>query len=357
MAISDYSKNLASGVLTSSLSSSASGVSVNCGTGSASTLTGVWPLTPFYATIMPKNPSAGVANRLDSEIVKVTNLSSDGSTVSMTFVRAQKNTTAKSFSEGDVIVNGIYNDADSFYATTNSSDGASTMAYKITSDSLPQYMSDGDTIRVSFSKDAVNQATLDVNGSTDRSIYCPGVGHSVFNTRRMDGDTVRPLIRAGVWYTLTYRYDATAGDSYWVLENEFQPVNGRWSIYHNTSTSSAGDSQTILYTDMSLDISHFSELIITAFSPQSSYTSYRTENRVSAEGLKASGRQFTIINAGEPRSATGSQFEWMRCTAGSTGLVFDHCCILRGSSSQSSTGTIYNGQPVRVADIWGVNYE
>lgn len=102
-------KDLASGTLASSISASATSLSVYVGDGSASTIKAVWPDTPFYATLMPASPSAGVPNNLDSEIVKVTAVGNDqvGNTT-LTVVRGQKGTTTKAFSEGDVVTNAVY---------------------------------------------------------------------------------------------------------------------------------------------------------------------------------------------------------------------------------------------------------
>lgn len=361
-------KNLASGTLASAITSSDTSISLDCGTGSASTLTGIWPAVPFYMTIMPETPTAGVANSLDSEIVKVTAKTSDGSTVTLTVTRGQKNTTAKSFSSGAIATNGVYTGFNSFTATTNSTAGSSVMNYVISSDTLSSTPSEGDTIMVKFPLDANELATLKVNDGVAASIILRSLGGGPeASSYRQYGSGIsavyEKLLSAGKWYSLVYTH--LGNSSYgWVMLNSFLPITiddidlssfEKVSLYHSDSTTSAGSSQTILYSDLSKDIDKFEELIIVAFSPQSNYTSYRTENRISTEGLKGSGKRFTIFNAGEPSSTTGSQIEWMRCTASSTGLVFDHCCIMRGSSSQSSTGTIYNEQPVRVVDIWGVN--
>lgn len=102
-------KDLASGTLASSISASTTNLLVYVGDGSATAIKGVWPDTPFYATLMPASPSAGVPNSLDSEIVKVTAVGNDqiGNTT-LTVVRGQKGTTTKAFSEGDVVTNAIY---------------------------------------------------------------------------------------------------------------------------------------------------------------------------------------------------------------------------------------------------------
>ena len=103
-------QNLASGVLAADITASSTTLTVSCGTGTASALVGVWPTAPFFITVMPSVPAAGVANSLDSEVMKVTALSSSGGVVSMTVTRAQRGTTAKAFSQMAIVTNGIYID-------------------------------------------------------------------------------------------------------------------------------------------------------------------------------------------------------------------------------------------------------
>ena len=104
----NYAKNLGSGTLASAISASSTSLSVYVGEGSSSTIQGVWPSVPFYATIMPATPSAGVPNSLDSEVVKVTAVGSSGSNTTLTVTRAQRGTTAKAFSEGAIVTNADY---------------------------------------------------------------------------------------------------------------------------------------------------------------------------------------------------------------------------------------------------------
>ena len=102
-------KNLASGTIAESISASSTTILVYVGEGGATTIKGVWPTTPFYATIMPSNPNAGVANSLDSEIVLVTAVGNDqvGNTA-LTVTRGQRGTTTKAYTEGDIVTAGIY---------------------------------------------------------------------------------------------------------------------------------------------------------------------------------------------------------------------------------------------------------
>lgn len=87
--------NLANSVLFAPLSDSATSMTVYTGDGA------LFPAAPFYLTISPKNKWS---RKINSEIVLVTAKSGD----IFTITRAQKGTTAKEFSYGDLIANGIY---------------------------------------------------------------------------------------------------------------------------------------------------------------------------------------------------------------------------------------------------------
>ena len=102
-------KDLSSGTLASSISASTSTLSVYVGEGTTPEILSVWPNTPFYATIMPASPSAGVPNKLDSEIILVSDVSVDGNgNTTLSVSRGQRGTTAKAFSAGDIITNASY---------------------------------------------------------------------------------------------------------------------------------------------------------------------------------------------------------------------------------------------------------
>lgn len=87
--------NLANSVLFAPLSDSATSLDVYTGDGT------LFPAAPFYLTISPKNKWS---RKINSEIVLVTAKSTD----SFTITRAQKGTTAKEFSYGDLVAIGIY---------------------------------------------------------------------------------------------------------------------------------------------------------------------------------------------------------------------------------------------------------
>ena len=87
--------NLANSVLFAPLSDSDTELEVYTGDGA------LFPAAPFYLTISPKNKWS---RKINSEIVLVTAKSGD----TFTITRAQKGTTAKEFSYGDLVANGIY---------------------------------------------------------------------------------------------------------------------------------------------------------------------------------------------------------------------------------------------------------
>lgn len=105
-------KNLVSGVLAQSITTSTTNVLVNIAENTnAQGITDFFPNPPFYITIMPKTPTIGVANRLDSEILQVTAVGSDQSgNATLTCVRGQRDTTAKSFDAGSIVTVGVYAD-------------------------------------------------------------------------------------------------------------------------------------------------------------------------------------------------------------------------------------------------------
>ena len=121
-------KNLVSGVLAQSITTSTTNVLVNIAENiDASGIQSFFPTPPFYITIMPKNPTVGVANRLDSEILQVTAIGSDQSgNASLTCVRSQRDTTAKSFDAGSIVTVGVYADDAVFLGGEGSAVGTPT---------------------------------------------------------------------------------------------------------------------------------------------------------------------------------------------------------------------------------------
>lgn len=103
-------KNLVSGTLANDITTSTTNILVHIADNiSAQGIMDFFPTTPFYITIMPKTPANGVSNRLDSEIIKITNVGHDQvGNAALTGVRAQRDTTAKAFSTGDIVTVGVY---------------------------------------------------------------------------------------------------------------------------------------------------------------------------------------------------------------------------------------------------------
>lgn len=87
--------NLANGLLQGSLDTTSTTVNLQSGYGN------IMPAVPFYITVTPFGQLSTMGN---SEIMQVTARTGD----TLTVVRGQRGTTAKSFINGDVISNGIY---------------------------------------------------------------------------------------------------------------------------------------------------------------------------------------------------------------------------------------------------------
>ena len=105
-------KDLVSGVLAESITTSTTNVLVTIAENiSASGIQAFFPTPPFYITIMPKSPAVGVANRLNSEILHVTEVGNDQvGNAALTCVRGQRDTTAKAFEAGSIVTVGVYTD-------------------------------------------------------------------------------------------------------------------------------------------------------------------------------------------------------------------------------------------------------
>ena len=105
-------KDLVSGVLAESITTSTTNILVTIAQSIGRPgILAFFPTPPFYITIMPKSPIIGVANRLDSEILKVTAVGNDQvGNAALTCVRGQRDTTVKAFSAGDIVTVGVYTD-------------------------------------------------------------------------------------------------------------------------------------------------------------------------------------------------------------------------------------------------------
>lgn len=128
-------KNLVSGVLAQSITTSTTNVLVNIAENvNASGIQSFFPTPPFYITIMPKTPTVGVANRLDSEILQVTAVGNDQSgNASLSCVRGQRDTTAKAFDVGSIVTVGVYAD-DAVFLGSEGSDVGTPAPWINTSD-------------------------------------------------------------------------------------------------------------------------------------------------------------------------------------------------------------------------------
>ena len=90
-------KDLANGLIGTTLTSEATTLVLQAGYGNS------MPAVPFFLTI---TPAGQLSTRGNSEIVNVTARTGD----TLTIERAQKETTARAFSVGDVVSNSIYTD-------------------------------------------------------------------------------------------------------------------------------------------------------------------------------------------------------------------------------------------------------
>lgn len=190
-------KNLVSGVLAQSITTSTTNILVNVAQGiSASEIQSFFPTPPFYITIMPKSPTVGVANRLDSEILRVTAVGSDQSgNATLTCVRGQRDTTAKAFSAGDIVTVGIYADDAVFLGSEGSAVG--TPAPWVDNSDIKNGAITTDKIADNaITSDKVNWATMS---------YVSIVGGSVIDVTQ----TVTTLCEATIPKTGVYFVSAT----------------------------------------------------------------------------------------------------------------------------------------------------
>ena len=191
----------------------ASVVLQNGGTTSDSTITmptasaSVFPATPFYATIML---TSVLANSSNSEIVYVTGSTTSGSNTIFSITRAQRNTSAISWSAGEaVLTHAIYREdvAAQSQGYYNAVLGSGT-AFTITNASAPTSPSLGDKIRVLFDTPiaTASSITLAINGGTPYTISSVGttfVTATTLNTSlTLSDDIVYDLVFTGNNWTL-----------------------------------------------------------------------------------------------------------------------------------------------------------
>ena len=219
-------KNLVSGVLAQSITTSTTNILVNVAQGiGASEVQSFFPTPPFYITIMPKTPAVGVANRLDSEILQVTAVGSDQSgNASLTCVRGQRDTTAKAFSTGDIVTVGIYTDDAVFLGGEGSAVGTPA-PWVDTSDIKNGAIKTDKIADKAITSDKVNWATL----------KCGIVSDPVSETIPANGRTRIAQI------TLPKgKYALIATASYWAS------TNARRNLYISFESTTGGDVTSML---------------------------------------------------------------------------------------------------------------
>lgn len=167
MAFSYNKKNLANTTITGAITPAQTSVTVADAT--------VFSYAFFYATLMPSNEMSNASN---SEIVLVTNI--QGNT--LTLVRGQENTIARSFPYGAVITNGIYTrDIDYarsigrkvFMARDDGTDGTNT-SYQIIDPMIKNVPEEGSIITVEFDTPSYGAPTLGVNNGIGGLVQVSG---------------------------------------------------------------------------------------------------------------------------------------------------------------------------------------
>lgn len=194
--------NLANAKLTADLSSSATTVTLDDASPFAN-------LGTFYATIMP----AGEMSRLsNSEIVKCDYASS----TRLAITRAQRGTSARAFTSGAILTNGIY--VEDLEQAQYVGDGVfdtsySAGVYTITTnkDMLPAIPSDGMKINVRINTDSSGTPGLDLQGTG--AIYSIYSGTLVNNDAAAHAVSEGAALLAGETYELVF--DAEVGGGCW----------------------------------------------------------------------------------------------------------------------------------------------
>lgn len=194
--------NLANAKLTADLSSSATTVTLDDASPFAN-------LGTFYATIMP----AGEMSRLsNSEIVRCDYASS----TTLAITRAQRGTSARAFTSGAILTNGIY--VEDLEQAQYVGDGVFDTSYNagvytITTnkDMLPAIPSDGMKINVRINTDSSGTPGLDLQGTG--AIYSIYSGTLVNNDGAAHATSEGAALLAGETYELVF--DAEVGGGCW----------------------------------------------------------------------------------------------------------------------------------------------
>lgn len=215
--------NLANAKLTADLTSSATIVTLDDASPFAN-------LGTFYATIMP----AGEMSRLsNSEIVKCDYASS----TTLAITRAQRGTSARTFSSGAILTNGIY--VEDLEQAQYVGDGVfdtsySAGVYTITTnkDMLPAIPSDGMKINVRINTDSSGTPGLDLQGTG--AIYSIYSGTLVNNDGAARATSEAAALLAGETYELVF--DAEVGGGCWKATGLVQLLVGTNDIENGAVT-------------------------------------------------------------------------------------------------------------------------
>lgn len=193
--------NLGAAALTADITTTTTSITVD------STDAETFPSIRFYATICPAGQTP---NSTNSEVVLV-RLRSGGT---LTVLRAQRDTTAKAFSAGAIIMNGVYaQDLDyaqsvgkTIFSATNVSTTSSYSNWNIDSDMLPATPVDGMKIRVVFESNTSGPAArLRLNVGIYYYVYA-GAGLTANATNVVSQTSFNP--KSGVVYELVFNGSA-----------------------------------------------------------------------------------------------------------------------------------------------------
>lgn len=240
--------NLCAAALTSAITTTATSITVD------STDAETFPSVRFYATICPVGQTP---NSTNSEVVLVTARS--GGTLTVT--RAQRSTTAKAFSAGAIIMNGVYTqDLDyaqsvgkTIFSATNVSITTNYSNWNIDSDMLPTAPVNGMVIRVVFGANTSGPAArLRLNSGTYYYVYA-GAGITADATNVVSQTSFNPkssvvyelAFNGSAWYALNVpAQKSITSDNidYATLVNKIYPVG---SIYMSATLSTAAQVKAI----------------------------------------------------------------------------------------------------------------
>lgn len=212
-------KNLASAVLENAGTTSDTSITM------ASTYAANFPDVPFFATIMPTTDLPSGSN---SEIVKVTASSTSGSNTTFTITRAQRGTSAISWSAGQAVLShSVYvEDVESqrigVYIANYTSTPATPVTFVINNASAPTNPAAYDRIRVVFDATyaTIQDYYLKINGGTSYPI----IGNTVTTNTTYwiaSGNDTRIKIQSEFVYDLVF---TGAPWNCWVAENVSAPV-------------------------------------------------------------------------------------------------------------------------------------